>query len=477
MRRVHVLLASSSLLLTALVGVAACSSASQASHAIGPVFETGTGTDAAMDHLPDVFIPFDTGAHPPADGGAHDASGHDADATTKPDGAGGHDATALDSTSGPDAEDAAGDATGTPDVTSTLDASVCPSGTGTVALVGGTSTLAFGAYSTNGAAWKLTSFAGQSVTSTPAVVPYGLGFLAAFTSASTADLESTLFTSGGAPSWSAPATLPTSGGVPATGIGAPGLALLGANAELVYQGSDNKFYHGAYSASTWGQASDPVGGAAAAQDYGPSAPSVASVGSTLYVAYDGGDGGLYVDSWTSSGGWAGAVPVGGAGTGGVPPTLIALTGGSADMLLVFEVPSTNLLYSSFHTAGGGAGTWSAPVIVDATANTATAASVAPLAGGGAVMVYLGTTDAFPYASTYSPTASTPWTTPVKIYPNSLPLSSPPTVAAGTCGVDAVAAITQTVGAEILTLKGGTWSAPVLVGGTASMKYATVATSP
>ena len=494
--------------------LAACSSGSKAGQAVGPVYGNDSGGDVATDFLPDAHaLLFDA----PDDhggivislegGGGGQDSGHPVDATTMtkidagdattmmttpdagadvatpvpdatapvPD-ATTHDSSAGDgahadahTTSGSDASDA--QATGPTD---------CPSGTGTLALVGGTATQAFGAVSIDGAAWKVTTFANGSVSAAPALLAFNGGFLGVYTRTTTDYLQSTLFSSSGTVTgWTIPSIVPaiSTGDASATEYGTPGLAALGSNAELVYEGTNNKYYHGVYSGSAWGAANDPVGGSGSMQDYGPTLPAAAVVGSTLYVAYDGGNGGLYVDSWTSGGGWAGAKGITGAGVGSVPPTLIALTGGTTDLMLVFEVPTTNVLYSVVHTAGATGGTWSAPVLVASVANATSAVSLAPLASGGAVMVYKGATNSLPYSSVYSPSATPAWTVPAEIYASSPALLSSPTVAAGTCGVDAVAALAEAAGAQIVTLKSGVWSSPILVPGTAQSTYATVATSP
>jgi hypothetical protein len=92
------------------------------------------------------------------------------------------------------------------------------------------------------------------------------------------------------------------------------------------------------------------------------------------------------------------------------------------------------------------------------------------------MVYEGT-NGLPYGSVYSPTAATPWTAPVSIDSESAALPSPPTIAPATCGVDAVAAFAQMTGVVIVTLKGSTWSPPVLVDSLPEMKYASIAVAP
>jgi hypothetical protein len=352
----------------------------------------------------------------------------------------------------------------------TVDASACPNGMGTIALVGGMSTIAFGATSVNGEAWRVSPFSQDSVGAAPTVVPYGTGFLTLFSDATTGFIKSSLW-SAGTMAWSAPLPVPAAGGGTSTEVGSPSLSLLGASGELVYQGMNKDYFHGVYDGSTWGVANDPVGGSAM-QDTGPSPPSSATAGGVLYAVFGGTNNGLYVDTWTAAGGWTGATGVMGAGVGPVSPTVIALSGGSADLMIVYIENTTTYLKSTAHTPGSG---WSTPVQVSATAIGATPVSLAPLPNGVVVMVYEGT-NGLPYSSTYTPGAGTPWSSPISVYPNSLPLQSPPTVAPGVCGVDAIAALVETPGVEIVTLSSGVWSPPVLINQTSQMTYATITTS-
>jgi hypothetical protein len=463
-----------------LLLLAACSSASKASGPIGPVYYVDGGSDVATDHVPDAHFSFDVAidhGSSPVDAGRHDA----ADATAPKDS--GKDVTRHDAPVAP--VDAVADVVDSSMVpgsdasdakAASMDASLCPNGMGTLALLGGTSTLGFGAASTNGGTWKITSFADQSVSAPPAVVPLATGFVGVFTSATTVIESTDLATSTG--SWSAPAPLTAVADMDgaATEQGAPSLVALGSNAELVYYGSNSYFYHGVFANGMWGAASDPVGGTTS-KDFGPSQPTAAGSGSTLFVGWDGMNGMLYVDTWTSAAGWAGANAVDGASVGLVPPTMIALTGGANDLMLVYEQASTNFLYSVVHTpgtGGTGAGTWSPPVAVGTSALATTAVALAPIANGGVAMVYEGSSNGVPYAAVYDPTATPAWTTPVNIYPGSLALKAAPTIASGACGVDAIAALVETTAVAIVTLKSGVWAPPVLVNDLAGMSYATIA---
>jgi hypothetical protein len=137
----------------------------------------------------------------------------------------------------------------------------------------------------------------------------------------------------------------------------------------------------------------------------------------------------------------------------------------------------NLGDNELYWATRSGGTWSTPALTNATAFSLQPVSVAPLAAGGAVLTFLGT-DTNGYAMTFDPTASTPWTPPAALLMGGQPLTVAPTVATGICGADAIAAVVQPAGVELVTLASGTWSPPAApVSGTAAMSFATVATSP
>jgi len=425
--------------------VAACAN-SNGGGVHGPVFNVDSGGDVATDVVPDGSL---LDAQP--DRHVRDASTQDV-----------HVADARADSASRDAGREVG-----PGDASDAAANVCPSGHGTIALVGGASSVAFGAVSKNGDAFAVTSFSTTSVGAMPGLVALAGGFLTVFPAATTQVFQSAVYSG----TWSTPGTLFAVGdsGGPALGSGAPALVAAGSSAHLVYLGTDDKFYHDTYASSAWGPANDPVGGAAS-QGFGDTAPTAAYAGSTLYAGYNGSNALLYVDPW-SAGTWGAAASVTGATVSmAVPPTLATLTGGG--LLFVYE-STGGALYSATYTGGA----WSQPIAVNAAAITNSAVSVAPLTGGGAVMVYLGATNALPYFSIYTAAGTPGWSVPAEVYPSSLPLQSAPSVAAGTCGVDAVAALVETAGVEIVTLGGSAWSQPVVVGGTGSMTYASIATSP
>ena len=442
-----------------LLRLAACSSSSQTGP-IGPVFDASPIPDDVTDHVPDTATIFDVAVDhsSPRDEGGGDVNApmdasHDAGT---PD-------TGVPRDAGTDAHDA--------HVGVVPDAGPCPSASGTVALVGGTTSSAFAAVSKNGAAFVSSPFPNVTVGATPAVVAMGAGeFLGVFPTLTTDYIKSVSYAL--ASGWSGPTAIPAlpAGDAAATETAAPSLALLGSNAELVYYGSNTYFYHGIYASGVWGPANDAVGGTVS-QDFGPSQPGAAATSSTLYVAWDGMNHGLYVDSWTPTLGWEGAEELTAGLVGTVPPTLVGLSGGTADLMLVYEQETTTLLFSIEHTPGTG---WGVPVEIG-TALTPTQVSLAPLLNGGVALVYEGS-NSFAYGSVFSPGAGT-WSTPVVISASGASLASPPTVASGACGFDAIAAYAAPSGVAIVDLKDGAWSTPNVVTSLSGMTYATVATSP
>jgi hypothetical protein len=340
------------------------------------------------------------------------------------------------------------------------DASSC---TGIVALAGGTSSASFAATSVNAGTWNVTSLPTTSTSANPGLVAYAGGFMALFTAPSTGNIQYSLYSGS---TWSATEYADGSSCTATpTAQGSVALATIGSTVHSVYLGSDSYFFHGTYTAGSWDCESDPL------MDFGPQAPALASVGSSLVAVFDGMDGDLYTQSW--SGSWASAAVLTGAAVDSEPPppTVIALDGGSSDLMIVYEDATENQLFWS--TRSGG--TWSTPALTNVDAFTDAQVSAAPLSAGAAVVTFLGT-DGNPYAMTFDPTSSS-WTAPVAILTGGSALPAAPTVATGICGVDAIAEVIQPGGVELIALSSGTWSSPVTVSGTASSTFATIATSP
>lgn len=415
--------------------------------------------------------------HGPAFGGDGSAEGgDDAEASTSE---GGTDAS-VEGSSGTDAmvHEGGGPADATTDSTMGLadtggppvdasDGGVCGSTMGLVAM--GASTIAEARFASGH--WSIATAAGQGGTAPPAVpalAALGSGYLAAYVGpgATFAPLEAT----GYAGAWSTPAQIGA-----ATAQGSPILATTGATAHVVYWGSDGKFYHGVY-AGSWNAGNEAVEPDGGAQSFGSSGPAAAMVGSTLVVAQAGSNGVLYDQTW-SGGTWQPASAHAGPSlVTTIAPAMVALTGGSAELLLVYvRAGDANDYHLEYTTRTGG--TWSSPAEVYDSAGmiayAGTTPSLAALPGGGAIVAWQGGAPASPYASLFNGTS---WSAPAAVA--STLIGAPPTVAAGVCGATAVAAFVDASGqVDVATLTGTTWSSPLPIADATGMRSVAIASSP
>jgi hypothetical protein len=346
------------------------------------------------------------------------------------------------------------------------DGSTC---TSVLALVGGSSTTLFGAggpaTSTLSAATIVGTLADCGTNfgcaNPAAIIPLGGGFLAAFATSS-GTLESATFQT----SWSSPAAIAA-----AATIDGPWLTAIGTTGHLLYQGTDYKFYHGQYASSAWDSASDPVGGAGANQSYGVRGPVVATASGDLVALQAGSNSYLYDQTW--SGSWQAAVEQGGAAIQDtLPPTIIALTGGTSELLAAYL---RNGDYKVMAVARTG-GMWNvSPTLVDPNAFSNDPVVLAPLPNGGALLVFRGS-DQTPYFCTWDGVST--WTTAAPIVPTNNPtIAALPSVAAGVCGAEAFVAFATSSGVEIAAFAGGVFGPPVVVTGTTGAKFVAISTSP
>jgi hypothetical protein len=263
---------------------------------------------------------------------------------------------------------------------------------------------------------------------------------------------------------------------------APALAVVGADVHLVYlakpvdASSDDKFFHGVYSNGAWDAADDPVG---SPQSFGERGPSAAGAGGNLVIAQSGTNGFLYDQTLSAS--WQAAIEHPTATLDPTyPPAITALSGGGADLMIVYlrSDNGNDDRHLTYTTRSGGL--WSAPAeVYDMPGNVAfsvSPVSVAPLSGGRAALAFLGT-DGKGYFSLFDPSLPAPWTAPAPVDASAV-LASPPQIASGICGADAVAAYVTVGGSvEIATLSGGVWSSPEALQGAPRSTYAAIATLP
>ena len=374
-----------------------------------------------------------------------------------------------DTNGGPDAPDAipqadasdAGSASDAPKDVVVPDASGC---TQSAALIAGSAGSLAASIFTAGQWSAATSLSG-SAQAAPAVASFGAGFEAVIEAQGGA-LEAASYAS----SWSTLTPIgPLAAGDPSA------LVALGAKLHLTYLGkADNKFYHGTFDGMAWDAAQDPVGGSGAMQSFGPSAPSAAAAAGALIVAQGGNDGVLYTQTFDTV--WHTAQAQSGTQVElGLRPTILALTGSAADLLVVYLRKTDRHLMFAARTLA----TWSAPAeVYDTAGNVAFSddpVALAPLAGGGAVVAFRGS-DLKPYFSRWN---ATTWSAPAPLVAGTNPtLASPPSLAAGVCGGDVLAAFVDTTGAvKVATLSGSSWSPPSPIVGAAGMTYVGVATKP
>lgn len=347
------------------------------------------------------------------------------------------------------------------------DAGACSS---TMALLAMGTSAAAEAHFANGQ-WAIAALVAQGGAAPPAqpnLVPYATGFLGAFvTSGSTmTPLDWTAYTG----SWTSPAQVAA-----ATAQGTPALAMMGSAAHAVYWGSDGKFYHGIFTGS-WNMANDAVENDGGAQSFGSSAPAAAVVGSTLVVAQAGSSGLLYDQSWTA-GAWQPASAHNDALlVTTIAPTMVALQGSAADLMVVFIGASDAHDYHLEYTTRTG-GTWSAAADVYNVGSTLAYSGFRPalaaLPNGGAVVVWLGNTPSSPYASVYD---GTQWSVPAQV--STATLASAPAVATGVCGATAAAAYVDSTGqVAVATLSGGSWQTPTSINGAIGMASVSIASAP
>ncbi len=353
----------------------------------------------------------------------------------------------------------------TPDSATPVDAGGCRAN---LAIVAGDKTALHGAFSGGGGPWKVDAIANATALSAPAIVAQGLGFHAVMRGAD-GSLKATAYAS----AWG------TATPIAAIARDKPALASVGGILHLVYSGNDAKLYHGTLGASGWDAANDPVGGAGALQDFGPSAASAAGSATTLIVLFDGNDHVLYDRSFAGT--WEPAHPQAGtsvyisAAQPTPAPTLIALTGGPDDLLAIYLAQGAQpFIYYAVRNAVTKV--WSAALPIDSDAASNDAPTLAALDAGRAVLMWRGT-NGMAYFNTYDPANAPPWRQHAFLVTSTTAIASPPTVAAGGCGDDAIAAYALAGGdVQVTRLRGTTWSAPETVAGLGASTYASIAST-
>ena len=339
--------------------------------------------------------------------------------------------------------------------------------TATTVLLAGSAAGASGAHATGVGAF-VADVVATTVASAPALVTYAAGFQAMLRTSGNG-LASLAYGT----SWGAPSPFPVAGA-----LASPALASVGSTLHVAYLGTNNRYYHGTLSGAAWDAASDPVGHVAdgGVQAFGPTAASAAGVAGALVVAYAGDDHHVYTHAWSAAAGWTDGVAVStDLAYADAAPALVALDAGASDLAVVFAAADTSVRAAQRSATSKA---WSAPAAIDATALTRDAIRVVSLPGGRAVAAYRGT-DGKPYGTTYDPSRATPWSAPAPLAGVGNPaVLSVPAVAAGVCGDDAVAAFVDASGTvSVVALRGTAWASRGPVSGIAGATYVSIATRP
>jgi hypothetical protein len=239
---------------------------------------------------------------------------------------------------------------------------------------------------------------------------------------------------------------------------------------MIYLGADGHYYQGVYTPSAgWDDATTSAEPTTGNTVTGKSAPSAASVGTSLVFGFTGDDGTLDRDMKSGTA-WGDVAAIPGAATFASAPTLIAFdNGGTHDLMMVYT-GSDLALHSVTRTASNKA--WNSPIIVDNSAQPSGTTSVAPMTNGRAMAVYVGA-NSKPYWTVYDPTKVTPWSAPAELVAGKNPLvASVPVVVEGKCGAaDATAVYAdQAGGVHVMRFVSGAWSGPFAVPGIAKASW-------
>lgn len=257
--------------------------------------------------------------------------------------------------------------------------------------------------------------------------------------------------------WSSPNSIGA-----ATSASSPSATLLNGQLRLFYLGTDGHFRTGIYSGTTgWDEATAlaETTADAGAPTPGNSAPAAAVVGSSITLAFSGGDGALARETY-SSGSWSAVTKFSGVSAYDAAPAVVALDpGGPKDLLMVYS--GADLL---MHVATREASNkvWNTSTLFD-TAASSTEMALAALPGGKAMLVYRASNKQG-YYSVWS--LATGFGLPAELVAGKNPeLASAPSMTRGQCGSDATLAYAQSDGlVRILRYTAGALNGPFEVAG-------------
>jgi hypothetical protein len=342
---------------------------------------------------------------------------------------------------------------------------VTPCTAGTIAVLAGTDTTLTSAIQIKGGTWSGAAVASGAATSPPALVSLGTGFVGLVRGASDA-LQAVSY----AGTWSAATAVGAN-----TALSTPALAVLGTKVEAaVREGAPdvNQFYRVENAGTSWDGTADPVTPPMGTQSFGLGAPAIAAVGTELVLAQDGTNNGLYVQSWDGAV-WSGTTAITGAGTlASGTPALLSLTG-TFDLVLLYPDNTANNVIG-FATRNAGSKAWSNGAVTQGAAMSSEPLSVTSLSATTLLVTFRGNNQR-PYFMIGTLGATTiAWTVPAALLPDASSVDSPPAIAKGVCGDDAVAVYASGGQIKATRYRANAWSAPESVSG-ASGSRVSVAT--
>jgi hypothetical protein len=210
--------------------------------------------------------------------------------------------------------------------------------------------------------------------------------------------------------------------------GGPSIAGSALKAHCAYQGTDMNYYYAEFFNNAWTTTNQPIT-AGGTPSTGPQPPAIVALANNPIIAYIGNDQDLH-DQALVAGVWQPQHAHGATGAASTTPAIVAPAQGP-ELLVVFASAAAQNLMFTARTAG----TWTTPALIPG-ASSGDQVSLAPLAAGGAILVWRGT-DMLLYTSMFSAGPPASWSVPVTGVMGSNPtLVTPPAVATGASGAQA-----------------------------------------
>jgi hypothetical protein len=239
--------------------------------------------------------------------------------------------------------------------------------------------------------------------------------------------------------------------------GGPSIAGSAQKAHCAFQGTDMSYYYAELSNGAWFPTDQAitVGGVPST---GPAPPAITTLSNDPIIAYVGNDADLHDQELLNSV-WQPQHAHGVTGAASTTPAIVALTQGP-ELLVVFTRAAGQQLMFTTRTSG----TWSTPAMIPA-GLSGDQVSLAPLAAGGAVLVWRGT-DTLLYTSLFSAGPPAAWSVPVTGIMGSVSsLQTPPAVATGAIGAQAELLYLDSSDFLVYSsrMTNGAWEAPAMAG--------------